>query len=271
MIKRVTTQDLKIVQQIVAETVKTIYPNYYPDKVVNFFLAHHSEENILKDINAGGVYFIYDNDENRIAGTGTKDGKDMNRVFILPEFQSKGYGGRIMTYLENLISLEYDEVCLDSSLPAFGIYLKRGYYSIDYMEEMVEDNHVLCYHRMRKDLPRIGSQAINLNGRKFISVSNTSNGEVSEETIFNYSQRGDMVEATYSGGEIIKGYLIGKFTDTNKLYFSYQHINREMNIHIGEAESYIERQEGSKFRLKETWRWLNRDRSEGSSVIEELA
>ena len=268
MIKRATVQDTAIVQQIVYETVKTIYPNYYPAGVVGFFLAHHNEENIVKDINNGGVFLIYDN-ENEVAGTGTKDGQEMNRVFVLPEFQGKGYGKRMMDYLEDLIGRGYDEVYLDSSLPAFSIYLKRGYQSIDYFEEAVGDNQVLCYHRMKKYLPVTSSPAINLNGRKFVSVSNTCNGEVSEKTIFRYFQQGGIIEATYSGGEIIKGYLIGKFTGADKLYFSYQHINREMNVHIGEAESTIEKLEDGRLRLNETWCWLNRDKSEGSSVVEE--
>lgn len=268
MIRRATVRDLAIVQQIVFKTVKTIYPNYYPAGVVDFFLAHHNEESIVKDINNEGVFLIC-NDEGEVAGTGTKDGEDMNRVFVLPEYQGKGYGRQMMDYLEDLIGREYDEVYLDSSLPAFNIYLKRGYQSIDYFEETVGDNQVLCYNRMKKYLSKTSGPAINLNGRKFVSVSNTDNGEVSGQTVFHYRQQGNIVEATYSGGAIIKGYLIGKFTRSDKLYFSYQHINKEMNVHVGEAESTIEKLENGRLRLNERWRWLNRDKSEGSSVVEE--
>jgi len=49
---------------------------------------------------------------------------------------------------------------------------------------------------------------INYNGKTFKSVSNTDNGEVSAETIFHYSQQGNIVTATYSGGGILAGSLI---------------------------------------------------------------
>lgn len=107
----------------------------------------------MEDINNGGVFLIY-NDKDVVAGTGTKHGEEMNRVFILPGFQGKGYGKRMMNYLEGSIGMEYDEVYLDSSLPAFNIYLKRGYQSVDYFEEVVGGNQVLCYHRLKKSLPK---------------------------------------------------------------------------------------------------------------------
>ncbi|ATO21174.1 hypothetical protein BS636_15880 (plasmid) [Acinetobacter sp. LoGeW2-3] len=51
--------------------------------------------------------------------------------------------------------------------------------------------------------------SLNLNNKKFINAKNTSNGEVSHETIFNYYQIGKRIEATYSGGSITNGHLLG--------------------------------------------------------------
>jgi hypothetical protein len=44
---------------------------------------------------------------------------------------------------------------------------------------------------------------INYNGRKFVSVKNTANGEVSLETFFEYQQEGNILSATYYGGDIV--------------------------------------------------------------------
>ncbi|MFY4777345.1 hypothetical protein [Metabacillus sp. RGM 3146] len=38
---------------------------------------------------------------------------------------------------------------------------------------------------------------IDYNGRKFISIENTANGEVSSKTFFEYKQEGNIISATY--------------------------------------------------------------------------
>lgn len=43
---------------------------------------------------------------------------------------------------------------------------------------------------------------MNYNGKKFKTQSNSSNGETSSETIFSYYQEGNLLKATYSGGQI---------------------------------------------------------------------
>ena len=52
-----------------------------------------------------------------------------------------------------------------------------------------------------------------LDNRYFTTQSNSGNGEVSSETVFHYHQDGDLVYAEYSGGEILKGHLLGKMID----------------------------------------------------------
>ena len=78
---------------------------------------------------------------------------------------------------------------------------------------------------------------INYNNKIFESISNTKNGEVNEETIFNYHQNGSYIWAEYSGGKIIKGFLVGYITEDEKLYFHYEHINNDKIIRTGKCES----------------------------------
>nr|WP_238550043.1 hypothetical protein [Bacillus safensis] len=45
-------------------------------------------------------------------------------------------------------------------------------------------------------------------GKTFIPQSNSSNGEVSAGTIFQYRQDGNILTGTYQGGSIISGVLV---------------------------------------------------------------
>jgi hypothetical protein len=53
------------------------------------------------------------------------------------------------------------------------------------------------------------SVRINYNDLIFKAVSNTENGETSTETIFHYKQEGNIIWATYKGGSILYGSLVG--------------------------------------------------------------
>jgi len=108
------------------------------------------------------------------------------------------------------------------------------------------------------------------NDKVFIAVNNTANGEVSDKTRFFYHQDGEIVWAEYSGGDIVKGFLIGKADEDGKLEFSYQHINIRSEIRIGVCNSSPERLGDGRLRLNESWQWLNGDCSKGTSILEEV-
>ena len=74
--------DLDIVKSISHSTINAVYPHYYPAGAVNFFLAHHSGENILRDIEAGLVYLAVVDE--KAVGTVTVSGDEINRLFVLP-------------------------------------------------------------------------------------------------------------------------------------------------------------------------------------------
>ena len=50
---------------------------------------------------------------------------------------------------------------------------------------------------------------MNYNDKIFRPVSNTDNGETSGDTVFHYRQTDTILTATYSGGKILQGHLIG--------------------------------------------------------------
>ncbi|WP_024769198.1 hypothetical protein [Aquimarina macrocephali] len=110
---------------------------------------------------------------------------------------------------------------------------------------------------------------IDLNNKKFKTQSNTNNGEVSDETIFRYSQNENIIWANYDGGQIIKGNLIGKLVNDH-LEFVYQHINKEYELMTGKCKSYPEYIEDGKIKLNEFWQWTCKDCSSGKSTIIEI-
>ena len=90
--------------------------------------------------------------DNQIVGTGSHEDNHITRVYVLPEFQGKGYGSFIMQCLEDTISKKYNAVLLDASLPASHLYEQRGYHTIRHEKWNVENDVVLVYEVMEKEL-----------------------------------------------------------------------------------------------------------------------
>ncbi|PRX79023.1 hypothetical protein B0G93_102386 [Bacillus sp. V-88] len=111
---------------------------------------------------------------------------------------------------------------------------------------------------------------INYDGRTFVSIENTANGEVSSKTVFEYKQEGKILSATYSGGDITKGTLIGIVKDDGSLVFRYNHVNVNHEIRGGQCTSVPEILKDGRIRLHEKWKWMDREQSVGESVVEEL-
>jgi GNAT superfamily N-acetyltransferase len=137
-----------IVKAIVRKTIETIYPKYYPQGAVDFFLHHHSDEAIKKAIVDKSVFLIQIDDT--FVGTGSVNRNSINRLFVLPQYQVNGYGTAMMNELEKLIFKDYSKVILDASFPAFEMYVHRGYLPIEYHKIETENGHYLCYHVIKK-------------------------------------------------------------------------------------------------------------------------
>lgn len=106
-------EDVQAVYDVVQNTIKTIYPKYYPSEVVDFFCELHSRETIAKDI-------------------------------------ENGYGTFIMKNIEAQISDKYDKAYLEASLPASALYEKLGFSIIKHESCLVENGVILAYEVMEK-------------------------------------------------------------------------------------------------------------------------
>ncbi len=145
-IHQASAADFQSVKEITQTTIRTVYPHYYPAGAVEFFCCHHSDDRIRADLDAGKVYLLF-NDEEAV-GTVTIDGNTINRLFVLPEHQRKGYGRALLDFAERKILMEYDIVQIDASLPAKRIYRLRGYRETEYHTLPTANGDFLCYDVM---------------------------------------------------------------------------------------------------------------------------
>ncbi|MBU1014735.1 MAG: n-acetylglutamate synthase [Bacteroidetes bacterium] len=111
---------------------------------------------------------------------------------------------------------------------------------------------------------------IDLNNKKFKASSNSSIGEVTGDTVFHYHQEKDLIWAEYSGGNIKKGFLVGKIKNDTFMEFVYQHINNSMEMMTGICESKTNFNDSGKIVLNETWQWTCKDFSKGESKLVEI-
>ena len=85
-------------------------------------------------------------------GTVTVKENEICRLFVLPQFQGKGYGGRLLDFAEKKAAENYGKIIIDASLPAKPIYLKRGYVFTEYHTIETDNGDFLCYDVMEKVL-----------------------------------------------------------------------------------------------------------------------
>lgn len=148
MIKLAEMTDLDMVLQITHVTISEIYSHYYAEGVVQFFLEHHSRENVLLDIEDGIVWLL--EEEDCLVGTVTIKGNAVNRLFVLPEYQFRGYGSQLMDFAEDKIAKQFTHVHIDSSLAAKEMYLKRGYQQKRTCRIPADNGDILVYDEMEK-------------------------------------------------------------------------------------------------------------------------
>jgi hypothetical protein len=107
-----------------------------------------------------------------------------------------------------------------------------------------------------------------LDGRRF-RASGPTTGDVDADTVFLYHQEDDLVWASYEGGEVRRGYLVGT-RDADALSFRYVHVTAGGTISSGRCETTIETLPDGRLRLPEAWEWDGAGGA-GSTTLEELS
>jgi len=110
--------------------------------------------------------------------------------------------------------------------------------------------------------------APSLDRRRFAAVANVG-GEVGADTVFEYQERDGEVWATYRGGAVRRGFLVGTRT-RDTLDIRYVQLNDSGETSSGYCLSTIHMLQDGRLRLDEKWQWESRPGG-GTSVVEELA
>lgn len=97
---------------------------------------------------------------------------------------------------------------------------------------------------------------INFKGKSFRIIANSAEGEVNSDTIFEFDQKEDLISATYYGGGIRFGKIIGTITET-QLDLLYQCITENNELKAGKANAEISFNPEGKIKLMMNWQWLN--------------
>ena len=146
---KATEENTEQIYNLVQDTIRTIYPKYYPKEVVDFFCELHSMQNIREDVRKGYIDILLI--DNHIIGTGSHKENHITRVFVAPSRQGNGYGSFIMQNLEDKIAINHNKIYLDASLPASHLYEMRGYQTIKHNKWEVANGAVLIYEVMERE------------------------------------------------------------------------------------------------------------------------
>ena len=143
-----TAYMVDVIRNILHTTIKSVYPKYYPKDVVDYFCELHSTEHIKEGIATGRMGVLTDGE--KVVGMGCYYENEITGVYVLPEYQGKGYGTMIMDYLENEILKDHDTVLLGASLASVFLYEHRGYKTIGHGKYDLENGVKLVYEKMEK-------------------------------------------------------------------------------------------------------------------------
>ena len=113
-------------------------------------------------------------------------------------------------------------------------------------------------------------EKICLHNRYMRPRMNTINGEISEDTLFEYFQKDDVVWGTYSGGTILRGVLLGRMAKNGDINFQYLQLNNQNEVNTGISHSATEFLNDGRIILYEDWEWTGNRSGGGRSVIEEI-
>lgn len=107
-----------------------------------------------------------------------------------------------------------------------------------------------------------------LDGRRFRGASGGVAASADTVFAFREDRLTGVVTATYSGGAVVAGSLVGTREDA-RVVFRYTQLTADGSLDTGRSSDRVEVLDDGRLRLHETWTWDSRDGS-GESVLEEL-
>lgn len=120
------------------------------------------------------------------------------------------------------------------------------------------------------DVAWIGELDQGLDRRIFTVSDRDGPGDCTSGTLFRYRQDGARIWATYEGGGVRFGTLVGTVTEKNTIAACYQHLNAAGVLRAGVCNTTPEILADGRLRLHERWRWLAGGDGHGEATVDEV-
>ena len=98
---------------------------------------------------------------------------------------------------------------------------------------------------------------INLDGRTLVVSSTAETGIVGSGTVLRFIQRERRIAARYSGGRVVRGWLVGEWIG-DAVTFRYAQREEGAGIHAGRSSCEVLRLTRDRLRIIEHFRWSTR-------------
>jgi hypothetical protein len=102
---------------------------------------------------------------------------------------------------------------------------------------------------------------------RHLETSKSSGGDLTAGTVYHYRQQGDVVWATYEGGGILFGTVLGQVAPDGTLTLRHQHLSPEGAFRAGSRRARLEILADGRYRLHEEWEGKG---GSGTAVTEEI-
>lgn len=109
---------------------------------------------------------------------------------------------------------------------------------------------------------------LNLDGRQMHAVQTAANGVINRDTIFRFAQEGSSVWASYAGGRIERGFLVGVAQDA-KLTFHYCQLETGGVLNSGHSTCDLQRTADGLLEIIEHFQWAS-GAGTGLNIIREV-
>ena len=100
------------------------------------------------------------------------------------------------------------------------------------------------------------------------AVQTAPNGVINQDTIFNFSQEQGRVWASYAGGRVLRGFLVG-LSDGTRLTFRYCQLETGNVLNGGSSDCQLRRNEAGLRQIVEHFQWESRA-GDGINIIQEI-
>jgi GNAT superfamily N-acetyltransferase len=146
-IRRFNDADAEEVSNLVCRNFREVNIRDYPADEMERLAESYSAEKIRNLASSAHTYVAFD--DNRIVGTGSITGywgseteSVLLTIFVLPEYQRKGIGSRIVRALEaDEYFLRASRIEIPASITACEFYIKMGYCFKDGKKELDDEGH----------------------------------------------------------------------------------------------------------------------------------